>query len=163
MLGIVGLRRARKLKVGGRGLAGAGLALGILSVGLWSIGLGVAGSFWVANEPARIVAHQYLRDYSRQNIPALLAASDPSISADQLQSLAQTLRPLGFLQDATIYGFYINWSAPEWRFNGRAQYTNGDAFFVITVVREGGIWKVRDFHVQPHPRSYRPPPQNVQV
>jgi hypothetical protein len=163
VLGVVGLRRARSPNVGGKGLAGAGLALGILSVLAWSIGLGVGAYYWIASEPARVVAHQYLKDFSQQNIPAVLAASDPAVGVDKLESLSEFLRPLGSLKDATILGFYMSYSAPEWRFNGRAEYTNGDAVFDMTMIREGSVWKVRSFHIQPHPRSFRPPSQNVQV
>lgn len=165
LLGVIGLRRARDPGTGGKGLAAAGVALGAVSVVLWSIALGFAAWMWTGSAPARAVARQYLRDFSHQNIPAILSASTSSVTEPQVQVLSQRLRNLGNFQDVRFTGVYFNFStgSPQWTLTRKATYANGTAFFTIRVIQYGDAWKVDAFRIQGQLRNGQTAPGNVEV
>jgi hypothetical protein len=165
LLGIIGLRRARQPNTGGKGLAAAGLTLGILSVLAWSIGLAFMGLAWSNSEPARATARQYLADFSRHDITAILNASTGVVTRSQVLALDDHLRPFGNLQDVSFAGVYFGYTTGglQCRLNGIAHYTNGDARFVITLIRIEDAWKVKDFWIDGQPRNPQYLPGKVQV
>jgi hypothetical protein len=165
ILGIIGLRRARKLNARGKGLAAAGLTLGIVSVIVWTIGLIVAGVMWRDSGPARDAARLYLADFSRHDVTAILHASTHSVTQAQVEALDDRLRPLGNLQDVSFKGVYLGYANGrlQCRMNGVAHYSNGDAQFTITVVQIDDVWKVNEFWINGHLTNMPRPPDNVQI
>ena len=166
VLGVIGLRRARRPGTGGKGLAAAGLALGIASVVLWSVTLTIVGIAWSESAPARAVARQYLADFGRHDVDAILAASTPSVTRPQVEALSDRMRGLGAFQDAHFNGVYFNYNngSPQWTLNGQAWYTKGPAVFNIRVIRLGDDWKVQAFHIQsPSLSNSSPAPDSLQV
>ena len=165
ILGIIGLRRARKLNARGKGLAAAGLTLGIVSVIGWTIGLVVAGVMWRDSGPARDAARLYLTDFSHHDVTAILQASTHSVTQAQVESLDDHLRPLGNLQDVSFKGVYVGYANGrlQCRLNGVARYSNGDAQFTMTVVQIDDIWKGNEFWINGHLTNMPKPPNSVQI
>ena len=161
-LGIVGLRRARKPDAGGRGLAAAGLALGIVSVVLWSVALALGGFVWSGSGPPRAVARQYLADFSRQDVNALMAASARSVKEPQVRALCARFRTLGYLEDVRFTGMYYHFGDEAWVLNGQARFSNGMGVFVIRVIRQDDQWKVQGFQIRGQWKS-QPLPENVEI
>jgi hypothetical protein len=165
ILAVIALRRTRNPNVGGKGLAAAGLTLGILSVVAWSIGLTLAGIGWSNSGPARAAARQYLADYSHHDIRAILSESTHTMRQSQVEQLDDHLRALGNLQDVSFVGIYFGYpnGTPQCRLNGTARYTNGEARFIINLVRIDERWKVNGFWIDVHPRNVRPQLNNMQA
>jgi len=165
LFGLIGLRRARKQNIGGKGLAGAGLALGIVSVVVWSISIATVGWAWSASGPARAVTRQYLRDLSHQDIAALMNASTSVVTEAQVQALSDRFRLLGNFQDLQFTGVFLAFPSgqPQFTLTGRAWYANGEAEFKIAVVHQGDAWKVNAFWIRGRLRNGQPMPENLEV
>jgi len=165
ILGVVGLRRARKPNVGGKGLAAAGLTLGIVSVVVWSVGLTAAGVFWSVSGPARDAARAYLADFNRHDVPAILGASTHAVTQSQVEALDDRLRPLGNLRDVSFSGVYLGYANGrlQCRMSGVARYNNGPAQFTMTLVRIDDTWKVNEFWINGRLMNLPRPPNSVQI
>lgn len=164
ILGVIGLRRARDPNVGGKGLAAAGLTLGIVSVVLWTAGIGIVGAMWHGSAPARDLAREYLDDFARQDVPAIMAASTRSVTEPQVRALSYRLRRLGPLQDVRFTGVYCNFGQPaQWTLNGQASYANGEAVFTIQIVRRADAWKVNSFWIRGAGPDEQPKDENQPV
>lgn len=165
VFGVVGLRRARKPNVGGKGLAASGLTLGILSVVVWSIGLVLAGAAWSQSGPARDAARAYVADFNRHDVPAILNASTQAVTQTQVERLDDRLRPLGNLRDVSFSGGVVGYAHGhlQCRLTGIARYNNGEAQFVMTVVKIDDVWKVNEFWINGRLTNMPRPPDGVQI
>jgi hypothetical protein len=148
LLGILGMRKARDPQVGGKGFALAGIILGLLSFAAWSVfGTAMFGViFGIIHGTAaqRALARQFLADLSEQDLPAAQSIVASSLTPEQVQALADKVKPWGTLLDATttsVNYFDIDGSRGM-TIRGIAQFANGSHPYSITFRQENKEWKI---------------------
>lgn len=150
ILGVVGLRKASKPNVGGKGMAIAGLILGVISVGAWSLFGGGMYKLWAYGEPARQAARQFAVDLGAGNVDAAAAKVTPSIKREQLVAVSDALKAAGGVQDTTMPVFKSETMNGQTKFAlvGVAQLPNNKTTaYLVLLVKEGDAFKVDGFHL----------------
>jgi hypothetical protein len=148
VFGILGIRKTRDPQVGGKGMAIAGLILGVLSFIGWSLWgtamFGLVVTLIHASEPQRAMAKQILADLGDQDVPAAHSMVASSLSPEQVQALADKVKPWGAFQDATTTS--INMSdfngARHTTLTGVARFANGAHPYSISLTQENHEWKI---------------------
>src|SRR5882724_10195564 len=107
ILGIVGLRKTRDPQVGGKGMAIAGLILGGISILAWTLYFGLVGAaIFTAvkgTAPQRDLAKQFLTDLSQQDVAAASAKTTSDVTKEDVQALADKVKPWGAMKDSTVF------------------------------------------------------------
>jgi hypothetical protein len=155
IFGFVGIRKARDPQVGGKGLAITGLLLGLLGLVGW-IGISAAGGYgayalWKYGAPARAEAKQFAQDLSAGNIDAAKARTTDRIKREDLVQAAESLKPLGTLQDTTLFtpGYQNINGVTTMEVAGVATFPNNKSIpYAVHLVKEGDTFKVDGFIVQ---------------
>jgi hypothetical protein len=148
VLGILGIRKARDPQVGGKGMAIAGLILGALSFVSWSIFgtaiFGVITTAMQASAPQRAMARQFLADLGDQDVPAAQSMAAPSLSPEEVQALADKIKPWGALEDATTihFNYSNNNGAKQMTIGGVARFAQGSHPYSITFTQVNNEWKI---------------------
>ena len=154
IFGIIGLRKTRDPRIGGRGVAIASIIVGSLSL-LWSIGFTVlfaigGVAMFSASQKPRAVAREFVQYLDQGNTQAAMADATSDLSTEDLEKLSKKLQNLGTFNDMTSLVVNINETngRGSCRLQGSATFTNGTAQYDITLVNHNGTWKVSDatFH-----------------
>ena len=138
----------RDPQIGGKGMAIAGLILGALSFIGWSIWgtamIGVVTTLIHASAPQRAMAKQVLADLGDQDVPAAHSMAAASLSPEEVQGLADKVKPWGALQDATTLTVNISDfnGNKQTTITGVAQFAKGSHAYSITFIKEGDEWKI---------------------
>lgn len=151
ILGLVGLRKTRDPRVGGKPLAIIGLTLGSIGLAGWVL----FGAFMLmaydASKPARVVANQFALDLSTGNISAAVAATG-GMTPQQLTTVAQQIQPWGALTNTTFSSFNMRASVTgttTCELGGTATFaTGGQKTYTVKLVKQGETFKVHSFNFQ---------------
>jgi hypothetical protein len=152
ILGIVGLAKAGKPNVGGKGLAIAGLLLGLIGTLGWVGGVTAitlkARAVIAQGAPARAVAKQFATDVGRGDADAALRDCSSSINADKVRAAVAQAQPWGALQDTTFVALNFNNQngAKSVTVGGVAVFANAKKTFTATLDQEDGAYRITDFN-----------------
>jgi hypothetical protein len=127
ILGIVGINKTRDPRYSGRGLAIAGLILGLIGLLGWSLFGGGVYAMFVGSKPVAEVAQQFTSDMAQQNMSAAAGRCEPSVTQQQLQTLADEFKSWGTFKDLTIPSRAVDKSNGQttWTLTGVAQFSGG--------------------------------------
>jgi hypothetical protein len=142
--GIVGVKKSNDPRYGGRGFAIGGLVLGLLSVLFWAFfGSVFVGVFTATGQPRKL-AQDFVKMISEGAIDPAMQYVAPNMTREQLDVLAQDMQPWGQLQDLTSYSSSINAQAGQTicELKGTATFANSEHPFSMTLVKQGGMWRV---------------------
>lgn len=155
---VMGLRKAKDGKTGGKGLAIAGLILGIIGLIGWSAA-GV-GSYWAyrtastaladLRNPGQAAASRFVRQLSEGDVNGALAEADSSASPEQAKRISLDMRQWGSFKDVAIN----NWDivtvngVTQFKLTGQANFTNASKPFSITLAKQGNTLRVVDYSFQ---------------
>lgn len=145
ILGIVGIRKTSDPRVTGRGMAIAGLVLGLIGLVGWGTMGGGVYALYVTSRPVAKVAQQFTQDLAAGNVTAAAANTEPTLTPDTLQTLADQLKPLGALQDLTIPSRAAASTGGQttWTLVGVARFANGTKAATIELRKQSdGSYKV---------------------
>ena len=148
VFGILGIRKTRDPQVGGKGIAIAGLVLGILSFIGWSVLVTPIVGFFAtivqASAPQRAMAKQFFADMADQDVPAAHSMVSSSLSPDQVQALADKIKPWGAFIDTTNTSVNITDvnGLKHTTLTGVARFAQGTHPYTISFTQENGEWKV---------------------
>lgn len=149
ILGIVGLRKTRNPKFGGRTLATLGLVFGLIGLAGWSVVGGVIYLGYTTSKPARATANQFAVDLSSSNVTGAAAAST-GMSIEQLNAAALQIQPWGTVTSTTFTSFKTRVNldgTTTWDLGGLATFTNGGTrSYTVRVIKRGGTYKVHSFN-----------------
>jgi hypothetical protein len=152
VLGIVGLSKAGKPNVGGKGLAIAGIILGVLGTLGWAggglaIGLG-ARKLIAAGAPARAVAKQFATDIGNGDADAAIKECSASMSPDTVRAAVTAAQPWGPFKDSTFVSIGLNDQngVKTATVGGSVIFANANKPFNATLIQEGDVYKISEFH-----------------
>lgn len=144
VLGIFGIRKSSDPRYGGRGMAIAGLLLGILSLAGWTVIASAAYYGYQRVKPGLTLTDSYVRSLAAGDVAAVRAKSTSAVSAEQIQQLSDKAKGYGefrgFVPTGANYSFKNG--NVRWEFSGRARFATGEQPATVTIVSEGGAWKV---------------------
>ena len=147
VLGIVGIKKTKDPRVGGKGLAIAGLILGVLGLGMWGLFGGGIFALIKGTETQREVARQFLKDLSAGNIEAAMAQTNGGIPREDVEKLAEQMKAWGPMSDATILG--VSAEPGKTQVGGAVTFgTQAKAFEAVVVKMSDGSYKVAGMHFQ---------------
>lgn len=157
ILGIVGIGATKNNQRSGRGLAIAGLLLGLLGVVLWGLFGGGLFTLWKVTGPVRAEGKQFIQYLADGNVDAAKGQCTSDVSREEVQSLADYVKPFGALKDVTSFSAQANTAngAVTAELGGAATFDKGAKPFAMSFVKENGQWKVR--HVQFNPSGNMAP------
>jgi hypothetical protein len=142
VLGVLGIRQRN---VSGKPMAIIGLILGILSVGMW--GLFGTGIFALVKgtQPQRDLARQFITDLSAGNIDAAHAATDGTISREEVEALSKTVQAWGPVTDTTFVG--VSAEPGRTQVAGSVTFDKTPKGFEAVVVKQtDGTYKISGVH-----------------
>ena len=154
ILGIVGIRKTRDPRVGGKGMAIAGLILGGISIVAWTLyfaGVGVAVvSVVKATGPQRALAKQFMADLSKQDVAAASEKTTSDVSKEDLQALAEKVKPWGSIKDSTVFSAGVERASGRSKSNvgGSVEFTGGTHAFTMEMVKQGEEWKIERVEIK---------------
>ena len=154
ILGIVGLRKTRDPQVGGKGMAIAGLILGGISIVAWTLYFAVVGAaiFTVVKgtAPQRELARQFLVDLSKQDVAAASEKTTSEVSKEDIQSLADKVKPWGSFKDSTIVsvGAETTTGRSTSSLAGSVEFTGGTHGFTMEMIKQGEKWKIEKVEIK---------------
>jgi len=154
ILGIVGLRKTKDPQVGGKGMAIAGLILGGISIVAWTLYFAVVGVaiFGVMKGTAvqRELAKQFLRDLSKQDVAAASEKTTSDVSKEEIQSLADKVKPWGSIKDSTVFAARIEDTPGRSKSSvgGSVEFTGGTHGFTMEMIKEGDQWKIERVEIK---------------
>jgi len=154
ILGIVGLRKTRDPRVGGKGMAIAGLILGGISIVAWTLYFAVVGVAIFAavkgTAPQRELAKQFLMDLSKQDVAAASEKTTSDLSKDDIQSLADKVKPWGSLKDSTVIstGMETTPGRSTSKLAGSVEFTGGTHGFTMEMTKQGDQWKIEKVEIK---------------
>lgn len=137
VLGIVGLRAARRPNVRGRGLAIAGLVLGVFGLVSWAgIGTAMYGVYTASKAPAQ-EADAFLRDLAGGNVQAATARCALPMTAESVEALAKQLQQWGQFKDLSLMhrSAEVSGGLTTWELSGKARFDKASTKITFTVVR----------------------------
>ena len=145
VLGVLGIKKARDPRAGGKGLAVAGLILGVLSLGGWTLFGGGVYRIVKGTSAERELAKQFINDVAAGNAEAALAQTDGSIARDDIQGLTQTVQSWGALNELRIVG--LNYTGGRCEMKGLVRFGQTDKQFEMVLIEQGeDVWKVNGLH-----------------
>jgi hypothetical protein len=126
ILGIVGIKATSNNRAGGRALAIIGLILGLLGVGGWSLFGGGMYALYIGSKPARAVATQFTNYMLQGDVNSAASLCDPSMSQEDLQKAADSMKTWGTLTNMTVFGAKVdnNNGVTQYELGGSAQFSN---------------------------------------
>jgi hypothetical protein len=144
ILGIMGIRRSRDPRFGGRSMAVAGLILGILSVLGWIIISAIAYTGYQRVRPGLELTDAYLQDLASGDVAAANARSAENLSSQQIAQLSAQVQELGPSRgfSPSNFAYHSDQAGERWQFIGRARFGETDRPVTITIIRVDGQWKV---------------------
>lgn len=154
ILGIVGLKSTKDPRVSGRGMAIAGLILGGISILAWTAYFSLVGAavfgLWHGSAAQREVARQFLTDLSKQDVVAASSKTTSAVPKEEVQALADQVKPWGSLNDTTILstGVAKTPDRAETTLAGSATFAQGKHGFSMRLVKEGDQWKIEKVDIQ---------------
>jgi len=160
ILGIVGIVKAGRPNVGGKGLAIAGLILGLIGCLGWTGGglfIAVTAKKLVAEgAPARAVAKQFATDVGKGDADAAIRDCSSSMSPDKVRAAVSEAQSWGAFRDATFLAFNLNTNngSKTMTIGGSAVFANATKPFSATLNQEDGVYRIIDF-------SFGPPQTNA--
>ncbi len=146
IFGIVGIAKGRK-RGSGTGLAIAGLVLGLISLAVWMLfGTAIFAAIGMT-KANRTVATQFIKDVHAGNITAAQAATDGSLTKEELDTMSQDLKALGSLTDVTtLVTNVVNDNA---HLDGLISFGDKKQPYSMEQVKSGGTWKIKSFSTVP--------------
>ena len=152
IFGIIGLRKTRDPRVGGKGLAIAGLVLGIVSILLWALFGGALLQMWRGTAGQRDVARQFFNDIAAGNVAAAQAKATSNVTPEQIQAAVDEVKAYGALKDVTLFGVEGHaqtGARTTTEVAGALTFDSKGVAVKATVVKEGDVYKVDDFKLDP--------------
>jgi uncharacterized protein DUF4190 len=154
ILGIVGIRKTRDPRVGGKGMAIAGLILGGISIVAWTLYFAVVGAAVFAvvkgTAPQRQLAKQFLMDLSKQDVAAASAKTTSEVSKEELEGLADKVKPWGSYRDSTVVS--VSAEATPGRsktsVGGSVEFSGGTHGFTMEMIKQGEQWKIERVEIK---------------
>jgi hypothetical protein len=147
VLGIVGIKKTKDPRVGGKGLAIAGLILGVLGLGMWGLFGGGIFALIKGTETQREVARQFLKDLSAGNIEAAMVQTNGGIPREDVVKLSEQMKAWGPMSDATIMG--VSAEPGKTQVGGVVTFgTTAKAFEAVVVRMPDGSYKIAGLHFQ---------------
>ena len=147
---IVGLRKTRDPRVGGKGIAVAGLMLGILSVIGWSAFGGGIYALLVGTKEVRDTAKQFVKEVGEHKVTEATALCTTATPAE-VQTLVDLVTPLGTFTDSTVTSVSANYlnGQKTAEISGRGDFAKGSAGFHLKLLKVGEKWKVTGAQFDP--------------
>lgn len=149
VLGILGIKKANDPQVGGgKGMAIAGLIIGVLSVAGWGMFFGgIFGVVAATSAPGRAVANDWMVAASAGDIEKAASLSHPAFPREDIQTIADHVKPLGAFQDMTSNNINLNNNVLN--LQGTATFANGKRGYKIVVTdMGGGNWKLQSINIE---------------
>ncbi|MDB5319043.1 MAG: rane protein [Phycisphaerales bacterium] len=146
--GIVGIRKAKDPRVGGRGMAIAGLALGLANLVLWGLLGGGILALISGTAEQRGMAKQFIQDLSDGKVAAAAAVCDPTLPKASLQQASAAMKTWGPLKDVTTFGINANkgMGGTQVVVAGAAQFgASTQRSFTIEFAKQNGVWRITKF------------------
>jgi hypothetical protein len=152
ILGFVGIIKAGKPNVGGKGMAIAGLILGLIGTVGWVGGTAAialkARAVFAQTAPARDASRRFATAIGSGDADAAMRECSSSVSADKVHTAITQAQSWGAFKDATFFSFNMNNQNGLKLFTvaGSAIFTNTAKPFQATLDQEDGVYKITDFN-----------------
>jgi hypothetical protein len=145
--GVVGIRKAKDPRVGGKGMAIAGLVLGLANLALWGMLGGGVWALMAGTAEQRGMAKQFVQDLSDGKIDAAAAVCDPqTVPKATLEQTSATMKKWGSLKDVTMFGVNARTATgtgTQVVVAGAAQFgSTTQRSFTIEFAKQNGAWKI---------------------
>ena len=148
ILGVLGLKDARKKGGSGRGLAIAGIVLSVLWLGVFLLFSGGIFALFNASKAERDLAAAFARDVAAGNVDAAMARTTSTVSRDEVSAAADKLKPLGSVTNTTMFGVSGQASTTTgkfWMIAGAVTFNATQVGYAAKVVDENGTPKIDGF------------------
>jgi len=148
IFGVIGLKKTKDPRIGGKGLAIAGLVLGIVNILGWGVSSGIGLAAYNATAEHRAIAKNFVKDLSEGNVTAAAAVCDSkTISKSSLEKSSQAMKAWETLTDTTTFGFSADSAGQGTQVvvSGAAAFSKAQKSFIIQFAKEGDKWKIVKF------------------
>jgi len=149
ILGILGIKDARKKGGSGRGMAIAGIVLSLLWIGAFAVAGGGIATLLGISKPQRNLAAAFARDVAAGNVDAAMARTTSSVTREEVSAAADKLKPLGTVTDTTMFGVSGQASTTTgkfWMIAGAVTFNKSQGVgYAAKVVDQNGAPKIDGF------------------
>jgi hypothetical protein len=148
IFGVLGLKKTKDPRVGGKGLAIAGLVLGLVNLAFWGLFGGGVWALVAGTSLQRDMAKTFIKDMSEGNVTAAAAACHSAMPKEALESSSAAMKAWGALKDVTTVGINANAAAGQDSqvvVTGVSEFANAKRQFQVYFVKEGDKWKIVKF------------------
>jgi hypothetical protein len=154
LLGIIGIRKTKDPRVGGKAMAIAGLLIGLLGIAVWGLFGGAVWAFVQGTAPMRDAGKAFVTDLSNGNVTQAQTHAVSTVPKAQLDALSTSLQAMGKIQDVTCVGLKIDKNGNMGTTKGQViavlTFANGNSQqFVLQMSKEGDKWLVEDIITDP--------------